>query len=133
MTNRILIINSSLEILQAVCHLLSLEGYYVFEATYNQDLQAEIQRIQPNLVILDYVPQFKPRFLDVFNHLRTQEQEIIPIIVTTVLFDLPASVRMHLQAQDPQVLVKPFGSGDLLKAIRAKLPMTSGANTYDVG
>ena len=133
MTNRVLIINNSPEILRAVCNLLSLEGYHVFEATYDQNLVIELQRIQPQLVILDYVPQFEVRLLELVDQLKTQGSIPIPTIVTTVRFDIPATVKTHLKTQAFEVLIKPFGSGDLLKAVRAKLPTTTGANTCDVG
>ena len=118
----ILVINDTQEVLDLFADLLTEEGYDVALYSYAIRDMTEIERVQPDLIIVDCL----------FNEERTGWQFIqklkmrrttaaIPIVVCTAARAAVRELEGHLQARGIAVVLKPFNIDDLLQAVEQAL------------
>ena len=115
---RILIVNDSQEILDVLRDLLEEEGYDVVVYSYAiRDLE-EVKRIDPDLIILDFIINEETAGWQMLQKLKLdRETSDIPVIVCTAAAGLVRELEGHLRAKSVGVVLKPFDIDDLLEEI----------------
>ena len=113
----ILIVDDDHEIRRLVGEFLSQEGFEVVSAQDGRDMDAALERVQPDLFILDLMLPGEDG-LSICRRLRTQGST--PILMLTAKGDeTDRVVGLELGADD--YVVKPFGPRELLARVRAML------------
>jgi DNA-binding response OmpR family regulator len=122
MAARILVVNDTPEILDIFRELLEGEGYEVVLYSFAiMDMQ-EVLRIEPDLVLLDYVFGSEKLGWQMLQKLRmTRETEGIPIVICTAATREVHDIEGYLQSQGIRVVPKPFNIGTLLDTVRLSL------------
>lgn len=123
----ILAINQSQEVLDLFKALLEEdEGYRVTTQSFvEKDLKA-IQKLAPDLIIVDYMWDFEDEgwaFLQMVK--MNPATQNIPVVLCTGAANRVESLSGHLQRMGIRVVIKPFNLVDLLDAITLSLN-TSG-------
>ena len=111
---RILVINDSPEILDLFRDILEAEGFEVTLFTFDPKHLAEIERQQPDLIILDYMIGGEPlgwQFLQMLKMTRATEH--IPVIICTAAVAQIQQLSGHLHSTGVGVVLKPFNIDDL--------------------
>lgn len=118
---RILIVNDSQEILDVLRDLLEEEGYDVVVYSYAiRDLD-EVKRINPDLIILDFIINEETAGWQMLQKLKLdRETAAIPVIVCTAAAGLVRELEGHLKAKGVSVVLKPFDIDDLLTEINQR-------------
>ncbi len=118
---RILIVNDSQEILDVLRDLLEEEGYDVVVYSYAiRDLD-EVKRINPDLIILDFIINEETAGWQMLQKLKLdRETATIPVIVCTAAAGLVRELEGHLKAKGVSVVLKPFDIDDLLTEINQR-------------
>lgn len=119
---RILVINDTPEILAAFKDILEDEGYTPLLYSYAISNLQEIEQINPDLIILDYVfgrTKSGWQTLQLLKMNRSTAQ--IPVIVCTAATSAVRDIEGYLTAHDIQLVPKPFDIDDLLNAVRRAL------------
>ncbi|HZT98048.1 MAG TPA: response regulator transcription factor [Ktedonobacteraceae bacterium] len=113
----ILIADDDLQLLDVVTLNLELEGYHVLRASDGKQALEQIERHNPDLVLLDVM---MPRMSGFAVCHQVREFSAVPIIVITARGQERDKIRgLDLGADD--YLVKPFSVGELLARVRAVL------------
>lgn len=122
---RILIADDEPKIIKFLDGFLQREGFQVFTASNGQEVLAVVDRINPDLIILDVM---MPK-LDGFEVCRRiREESNVPIIFLTAKNEELDKI-MGLTLGSDDYLTKPFNSAELLLRVKAVLRRTSeGAN-----
>jgi DNA-binding response OmpR family regulator len=122
MAQRIMVINDTPEILDLFRELLTDEGFEVYLYSFAiQDL-SEVERVDPDLIILDYVFGSETlgwQFLQKLKMRRSTAQ--IPVIICTAAVKAVRDIEGYLKAKGIEVVPKPFDIEDLLAAVRSAL------------
>ena len=128
MSTRIMVIDDSQELLELFRELLTDEGYeVVLNAVGIQDI-AEVERVQPDLIILDHIIGGAAVGLQMVRQLQLQPgTATIPVIVCTAASLAPEETEGYLQAPGIRLILKPFDVDDLLQCVRCALPLGAGA------
>jgi CheY-like chemotaxis protein len=121
-TTRILVINTSDDILGLFRKILATEDRHVFLQVYeNSDLQ-EVQQIQPDLIILDYYVGREGVGWAFLQLLKMEEATAaIPVLICTTAVKLVQEIEGYLATKQVTLLRKPFESHDLVSAVQAAL------------
>lgn len=118
MAVRILVVNDTQEILDLFREILEDEGYEVILYSYTIEEMAEVERIAPDLIILDYVFGYEKSGWQMLQKLKmTRTTESIPIIVCTAATREVRDIQGYLQAHGIRLLPKPFGIDELLSIV----------------
>ncbi len=106
---RILIVNDSQEILDVLRDLLEEEGYDVVVYSYAiRDLD-EVKRINPDLIILDFIINEETAGWQMLQKLKLdRETATIPVIVCTAAAGLVRELEGHLKAKGVSVTLTIF-------------------------
>jgi DNA-binding response OmpR family regulator len=122
MAERILVINDTQEILELFEEILRDEGYDVILYSYAiQDLN-EVERIQPDLIILDYVFGEERTGWQMLQKLKMRRATAsIPVIVCTAAVREARESEGFLTAKGVGLVLKPFDIDDLLLTVRKSL------------
>lgn len=122
MSARILVVNDTQEILELFDELLTEEGYEVVLYSFAiQDLD-EIDRIKPDLIILDYIFGTEKQGWQLLQKLKMRRStNTIPVIVCTAATREVREIEGFLMAKNVQLVPKPFDIDDLLAAVRQGL------------
>ena len=116
----ILIVEDDPEIRRLVCDFLVREGYDVETAEDAKAMDAILQRLRPDLIILDLMLPGEDG-LAICRRLRTDDS--IPILMLTAKSDeIDRVVGLEMGADD--YLAKPFSSRELLARARAIMRRT---------
>lgn len=119
MGKRILVINDTEEILQIFWDILTPEGYDVVLYSYAINDMDEVQRLKPDLVILDLIfGQEKTGWQMLQKMKMTRATATIPVIVCTAATKEVREIQGYLQAKGVSLVPKPFDIDDLLAAIK---------------
>lgn len=116
---RIMVINDTPELLDLFRELLEPEGYDVVIYSYAPFELAEIERIQPDLIVLDFIigrANAGWQLLQMLKMRRTTAT--IPVIICTAQTNFVRQIEGYLAAHDIRVVPKPFDIDDFLLAIR---------------
>jgi DNA-binding response OmpR family regulator len=122
MSARILVINDTQEILELFDELLSEEGYEV--VLYSQAIQdmAEIERIKPDLIIVDYIFGTEKTGWQMVQKLKMRRATAkIPLIICTAAIREVREIEGFLRMKGIVLVPKPFDIDDLLEAVRMAL------------
>lgn len=131
--HHILVVNDTQEILDLFRDILEEEGYRVALYSYAIHDLAEIKRIDPDLIILDFIIGGEDTGWQLLQKLKMDRQTMaLPIIVCTAAIRLVQELEGHLRAKNVTVIVKPFDIDDLVTQVNLSLrnltePVTTGA------
>ncbi len=119
---RILVVNDTKEILELFQELLEPEGYEVFLYSFAPHDLAEVQRVKPDLVILDLIfgsEKLGWQLLDKMH--MTRETSSIPVVVCTAAVNEVRQNEGYLRAMGASVVLKPFDIDLLLRVVKEAL------------
>lgn len=122
MATRIMVINDTQEILELFDEILSEEGYEVLlYAQAIQDLK-EIERLKPDLIIIDYIMGGEKSGWQLVQKLRMRRAtEKIPLIICTAAIREVREIEGYLISKGIGLVPKPFDIDELLGAVRTAL------------
>jgi DNA-binding response OmpR family regulator len=122
MSIRIMVINDTQEILELFREILTDEGYEVFLYSYGiQDL-AEVERVNPDLIILDHLIGGEAVGWQMLQKLKLRRSTAtIPVIVCTAAVKAIQEMEGYMKSKNVGLVLKPFDIDDLLRAINLAL------------
>jgi CheY-like chemotaxis protein len=122
MTNRIMVINNSDDILALFKKILADDDCEVFLQLFlNSDLR-EVRRIKPDLIILDFYVGREGVGWEFLQMLRMEDSTAeIPVLICTTAVRLAHDIGGYLATKRVSILRKPFGSRDLASAVQTAL------------
>jgi len=124
----ILIVEDDLEISRLVADFMRREGFEVACATDSKAMDAILQRMRPDIVILDLMLPGEDG-LSICRRLRADDT--IPILMLTAKSDeIDRVVGLEMGADD--YLAKPFGPRELLARVRAILRRVQGTTARPI-
>jgi len=119
---RILVVNDIQVILELFRTLLEEEGYEVVLAGFPFQQISDIERINPDLIILDFVFGDQKTGWQMLQMLKMRRSTAtIPVIACTAALDLVREQEGYLVSQDVHVIFKPFDIDQLLTSIKQAL------------
>ena len=123
-TTRIMVINDTQEILELFREILTDEGYDVYLYSYGiQDL-AEVEQINPDLIILDHIIGGEAVGWQMLQKLKMRRSTAgIPVIVCTAAVKAVQEMEGYMRAKNVGLVLKPFDIDDLLLAVKTALKM----------
>jgi CheY-like chemotaxis protein len=129
MATRILIINNSDDVLALFNKVLAAKDREIFLQVYlNSDLH-NVQKIKPDLIILDYYVGREGIGWEFLQLLRMDDSvSTIPVLICTTAVKLAYDIAGYLATKGVTILRKPFESRDLLRAVTEALPATDGSS-----
>lgn len=126
MAARILVVNDTQEILDLFRLLLEEEGYEVILYSYAIMDMREVERVAPDLIILDYIFGTEKTGWQMLQKLKmTRATATIPIIVCTAATREVREIEGYLQSHGIRLVPKPFDIDALLDAVKMALTETS--------
>jgi DNA-binding response OmpR family regulator len=129
-----MVINDTQEILTLFRDLLTDEGYdVVLYSSAIHDMQ-EIERVAPDLIILDFIFGNENMGFQMLQKLKMRRAtERLPVIICTAALQIVREMEGYLQSKGVQVVLKPFNIDDLLEAVRRNLDTASHPAQVDRG
>ena len=122
MATRILVINTSDDILGLFRKILATEDRHVFLQVYENSDLLEVQQIQPDLIILDYYVGREGVGWAFLQLLKMEDATAaIPVLICTTAVKLVQEIEGYLATKQVTLLRKPFESRDLVSAVQAAL------------
>ncbi len=122
MPSRIMVINDTQEILELFQDLLTDEGYEVVLYSYGIKDLDDVERVKPDLIILDHIIGGEAVGWQMLQKLKMKRSTAkIPIIVCTAAVNAVSEMEGYLKAKNIGVVLKPFDIDDLLIAVRRAL------------
>jgi DNA-binding response OmpR family regulator len=119
---RILVVNDTQEILELFRLLLEEEGYEVVLAGFPIQQVDEVERINPDLIILDFVFGDQKTGWQMLQMLKMKRSTAsIPVIACTAALDLVREQEGYLVSQGVHVVFKPFDIDQLLANVKQVL------------
>ena len=123
----ILVVNDTQEILDLFRDILEEEGYHVSLYSYAVNDLAEIKRIAPDLIILDFIIGGEDSGWQLLQKLKMDRQTMtIPVIVCTAAIRLDQELEGRLRTKNVAVLLKPFDIDDLITQVTLSLAELTG-------
>ena len=118
----ILVINDTQEILDLFRDLLEEEGYRVSLYSYAFKDIKEIQALEPDLVIIDFIIGGEAHGWQMLQKMKmNRETANIPIVACTAAVQLVKELEGHLTTKNVRIVLKPFDIDDLLREVRTGL------------
>ncbi len=122
MTARILVVNDTQEILELFRMILEGEGYEVILAGFPIQQIHDVEEIDPDLIILDFVFGDQKLGWQMLQMLKMQRStETIPVIVCTAALNLVREQEGYLVSQGVHVVYKPFDIDHLVVSVKQLL------------
>ena len=122
MPSRIMVINDTQEILELFQDLLTDEGYEVVLYSYGIKDLDDVERIKPDLIILDHIIGGEAVGWQMLQKLKMKRSTAkIPIVVCTAAVNAVSEMEGYLKAKNIGLVLKPFDIDDLLIAVRRAL------------
>lgn len=130
MGKRILVVNDIQEILDLFRALLEEEGYEVILAGAPILKVSEVERIQPDLVLLDVLFRDEKTGWQMLEILRTNRATAsIPVVICSAALKDVQEQEGYLNSQRVHIVYKPFDVDDLLNTITKALDVASQGKT----
>jgi DNA-binding response OmpR family regulator len=125
MAERILVFNDNQDILDLFREVLEGEGgYEVILSSFMPGDLAEIIRIRPDLVILDFIFGSENLGWQLLQKMRMRHETAhIPVIICTAATRAVQEITGQLAAHGAVVVPKPFDIGELLDAVHQSLAL----------
>lgn len=115
---RVLVINDTQEILDLFDEILSEEGYEVYLYSYAIRDMVEIERVNPDVIILDLMFGGEATGWQLLQKLRMRRSTAsIPIVLCTAATNSVRETEGYLQSQGVCLVLKPFQIDDLLQSV----------------
>jgi two-component system response regulator VicR len=128
MATRIMVINDTPDILDLFRELLETEGYEVILYSYAPFELAEIERLQPDLIVLDFIIGQANAGWQLLQMLKMHRATTaIPVVICTAQTHFVRQIEGYLATHDIRVVPKPFDIDELLTTI--KLVFTDESRT----
>ena len=122
MTQRILVVNDTQEILELFRMILEGEGYDAILSGFPIQQIHDVEEINPDLIILDFVFGDQKLGWQMLQMLKMQRStESIPIIVCTAALDMVREQEGFLVSQGIHVIYKPFDIDHLIANVKQLL------------
>lgn len=122
MTARILVINDDQAILELFRLMLEQEGYEVHLSEISYEDVRDVEKLQPDLIILDLKIGHHESGLHLLQKLRMyRPTEVIPIIICTAAIDVMREQEGTLKQKGIPVVYKPFDVDELLRVVHSSL------------
>ena len=122
MTPRILVVNDTQEILELFRMILEGEGYEVILSGFPIQQIQDVEEIDPDLIILDFVFGDQKVGWQMLQILKMQRStETIPVIVCTAALDMVREQEGYLVSQGVHVIYKPFDIDHLIANVKQLL------------
>jgi DNA-binding response OmpR family regulator len=122
---RVLVVNDTQDILDLFRRLLEDEGYEVVLSGSPVQQVSEIERISPDLIILDFIFGGEKFGWQMLQMLKMQHSTAkIPIIVCTAAVEIVREQEGYLTSKGIRVIYKPFDIDELLDAVRQALNLS---------
>ncbi len=127
MAPRIMVINDTAEILELFRDILTDEGYEVALYSFRiQDL-AEVERVKPDLIILDYIIGGEATGWQTLQKLKMRRSTAnIPVVICTAAAKAVHEMEGYLKSKGVDVVLKPFDIDELLSAVKQALDSYDG-------
>ena len=130
----ILAIDDDPALLEIYRELLAEEGYTVHTQVMPPVDMAEVERVKPDLVVLDWLFGNEPLGMQTLHHLKLWPATAhVPIILCSAARAELREVEPSLRDQGVKIMYKPFIFVALLDAVRAALGQDSAGQTRAVG
>ena len=118
----VLVINDTQEILDLFRDILEDEGYRVSLYSYAFKDVKEIQPLQPDLVIIDFIIGGEAHGWQMLQKMKmNRDTAKIPIIACTAAIQMVKDLEGHLTSKNVRIILKPFDIDDLLAEVRIAL------------
>src|SRR5690348_1167951 len=122
MWTRILVVNDTQEILELFRMILEGEGYEVILSGFPIQQIHDVEEINPDLIILDFVFGDQKMGWQMLQILKMQRStETIPVIVCTAALDMVREQEGYLVSQGVHVIYKPFDIEHLTSQVKQML------------
>lgn len=130
----VLVVNDTQEILELFREILEDEGFDVILSSFGIQEVAEVQEIDPDLIILDFLIGGEALGWQMLQKLRmTRETEKLPVVVCTAALQLVKELEGHLTSKNVGLVLKPFDIDDLLRAVHTAMQPGGIAGVRDAG
>ena len=122
MAARILVVNDTQEILELFRMILEGEGYEVILSGFPIQQIQDVEEINPDLIILDFVFGDQKAGWQMLQMLKMRRStETIPVIVCTAALDMVREQEGYLVSQGVHVIYKPFDIDHLITNVKELL------------
>jgi DNA-binding response OmpR family regulator len=122
MATRILVVNDTQTILELFQFILEGEGYEMVASSTPIHHPGEIERVNPDLIIIDILFNQDKEGWQMIQMLKMQRSTAsIPLIVCTAAVEAVRETEGHLFAKGIFVVYKPFDIDDLLATVKQAL------------
>ncbi len=119
---RILVVNDTQEILELFRDLLVDAGYEVALLSYAPSEMTEVQRINPDLIILDLIFGSEQLGMQLLDKLKMKRETAnIPVIICSAAMHALRDIEGYLKAHGVAIVPKPFDIDVLLMTIEQSL------------
>jgi DNA-binding response OmpR family regulator len=123
-----MVIEDAPDILELYREILTEEGYDVALYSYALLALAEVERVAPQLIILDYLFGGEVHGLHALQQLKLHASTAaIPIIMCTAAVKTIQGVEDYVHSKGVQILYKPFDIDELLNLVKQMIQPSSGA------
>jgi len=127
---RILVVNDTQEILELFRMLLEGEGHDVILSGIPVQQVSDVEKIHPDLIILDFVFSDEKSGWQMLQMLKMQRSTAtIPVIVCTAALEAVREQEGYLVSQGVHVVYKPFDIENLLVNVKQMLESHEHAST----
>lgn len=124
----ILVVNDTQEILDLFEEILKEEGYRVSLYSFAFDDIAEIVKLKPDLVVLDFMIGGEEHGWQLLQKMKMDRRTAeIPIVVCTAALSLARELEGHLRSKRVGLILKPFDIDELISEIDKCLHMDLAA------
>jgi DNA-binding response OmpR family regulator len=122
MAPHIMIINDTIEILELFREILTEEGYEVSLYSYSIQDMDEVERLRPDLIILDYIIGGEAVGWQTLQKLKMKRSTArIPVLICTAAVNAVHEMEGYLKSKNVEIVLKPFDIDELLEAVKRAL------------
>ncbi len=122
MAQHIMIINDTIEILELFREILTEEGYEVSLYSYSIQDMGEVERLKPDLIILDYIIGGEAVGWQTLQKLKMKRSTAhIPVLICTAAVNAIHEMEGFLKSKNVEIVLKPFDIDELLEAVKRAL------------
>jgi len=119
---RIMVNNDTQEILELFQDLLTEEGYDVVLYSYAIQDMGEVERVKPDLIILDHIFGEEKLGWQTLQKLKMRRSTaMIPVVICTAALQAVKELEGHLTSKGVSIVIKPFNIQNLLDAVKTAL------------
>ena len=134
MPARIMVVNDTQEILELFEDLLTDEGYEVALYSFGIEDLDEVERVNPDLIILDYIIGGEAVGWQMLQKLKMRRSTArIPVIVCTAAKNQVQEMEGYLKSKGVGLVLKPFDIGRSADGRQSRAPTGTWARAVPCG